>query len=145
MNATKHNKNAIIAALRQWIAQSPGLQFANYGDRKAYTAEQRAVLRDRRDAETLISAVATIQDISGEDLAGAFDAFSGRLTWDGARLDYTTGQYWPVEYRKAACAVLARALWNHFRQDEGCKTGSDVRNAIARYLRNPGVCKRWFN
>lgn len=27
------------------------------------------------------------------------------------RLEYTTGQYWPTEYRKAACAVLASALW----------------------------------
>jgi hypothetical protein len=32
-------------------------------------------------------------------------------------LDYCTGQYWPTEYRKAACAVLASVLWNQARED----------------------------
>lgn len=30
-------------------------------------------------------------------------------------LDYCTGQYWPTEYRAAACAVLAAALWDYKR------------------------------
>lgn len=34
-----------------------------------------------------------------------------------ARLEYCTGQYWPTEYRKAACAVLASALWDQARED----------------------------
>jgi hypothetical protein len=37
------------------------------------------------------------------------------LSWDGKRLDYTTGQYWPTEYRRAAAAVLASALWSYWR------------------------------
>lgn len=145
MNAKINSKPAIIAALRAWINQRPGLQWGNYGDRKSYASEQRAILRDRRDAETLLSAVATIADISGEDLAGAFDAYSGRLSWDGSRLDYVTGQYWPTEYRKAACAVLVRALWNHFNQDPALKTGADVRRAIGCYIRSRGVASRWLN
>lgn len=32
-------------------------------------------------------------------------------------LDYCTGQYWPTEYRAAACAVLASVLWGWFRSD----------------------------
>lgn len=142
---TKANKYAIVAALQKWIAQSPRLQFANYGCRKAYASEQRAILRDRRDAECMLSAVQCIADISGEDLAASFNAYSGRLSWDGQSLDYVTGQYWPTEYRKAACAVLAKALWDHFRKDPDCKTGDDVRKALKGYLRNAGLCKRWFN
>ena len=34
----------------------------------------------------------------------------------GVRIDYTTGQYFPTEYRKAAAAVLAAALWAHVRE-----------------------------
>jgi hypothetical protein len=26
-------------------------------------------------------------------------------------LDYCIGQYWPTEYRRAACAVLSAAIW----------------------------------
>lgn len=138
-------KNRIVAALQKWIAQGPRLRFENYGCRKAYSAEQRAVLRDRQDAERLLSAVQCIVDITGEDLRGAFGAYSGRLAWDGERLEYTTGQYWPTEYRKAACAVLARALWNHFGQTPECKNGDDVRRAAAQYMRNAGVVRRWFD
>lgn len=142
---TKNNKPAILAALRAWIAQSPSLQFANYGDRKAYTAEARAILRDRRDAETLLNAIACIADITGDDLACGFGAFMGRLSWDGGRLSYVTGQYWPTEYRKAVCAVAARVLWDHFRKDPSFETGADVRRGIARYLRSNSVAHRWFN
>ena len=125
--------------------QRPRLQFANYGDHKAYAQEQRAIQLDRRDAETLISAVACIDGISGDDLAESFRAFSGRLSWNGERLEYVTGQYWPTEYRKAACAVAKDALWNHFRKDPNLETGQDVRRAISCYLRSPGVASRWFN
>jgi hypothetical protein len=138
-------KYTLIAALQQWIAQSPGLQFANYGCRKSYSSEYRAIQRDRRDAETLISAVASIPDITAENLAGSFRAFSGRLQWDGARLSYTTGQYWPTEYRKAACAVLAQALWDHFAKAPEAKNGKDIRKLAGAYLRNSGVVRRWFN
>lgn len=34
-----------------------------------------------------------------------------------ATLDYCTGQYWPTEYRKAACAVLASAVWSWMRDE----------------------------
>lgn len=30
-------------------------------------------------------------------------------------LEYCAGQYWPTEYRAAACAVLASALWSYKR------------------------------
>jgi hypothetical protein len=32
-------------------------------------------------------------------------------------LDYCTGQYFPTEYRRAACAVLASALWSAKRDN----------------------------
>lgn len=31
-------------------------------------------------------------------------------------IDYCTGQYWPTEYRRAVCAVLASAIWDYWRE-----------------------------
>lgn len=42
---------------------------------------------------------------------------------NGTRIDYVTGQYFPTEYRKAATAILASALWDHYR--ENCMPVSD--------------------
>jgi hypothetical protein len=107
---------AILTALDAFIRQRPGLDFGNYGDLSAYRAEVRSIGRDLRDARALLRAVELRPSITAAVLRDAFQsAFSGRLSWDGARLDYTTGQYWPTEYRRAAAAVLASALWAYWR------------------------------
>jgi hypothetical protein len=59
-------------------------------------------------------------------------------------LDYCTGQYTPMEYRAAACAVLAAALWAHWRSDlepgQGHKIRERARNELGR-----GIQQRWFD
>jgi hypothetical protein len=58
------------------------------------------------------------------------------------RVDYCTGQYFPTEYRAAACAVLATILWDYISPE--CKTGNDIRKwARAEFGR--GIASRWFN
>ena len=47
-------------------------------------------------------------------------AFSGRLSFvvkDGKceGITYCAGQYFPTEYRRAACAVMAAVIWEHYR------------------------------
>lgn len=42
-------------------------------------------------------------------------------------LDYCTGQYWPTEYRAAACAVLAAALWDYARENMPAPKGKVTR------------------
>ena len=81
-------------------------------------------------------------------------------------LDYCTGQYFPTEYRKAVCAVLASALWGYFRANiaesmtedgpdgqkyagpvkalRGMSYGDAIR-ATARRELSRGVARRWFN
>ena len=114
-------KQQILEALNTWIKQRPGLEFGNYGALASYRAELRQIAKDKRDAETLLTAAALRDSITAEDLTAAFHAYSGRLTLSEdkgrAKLDYCTGQYWPTEYRKAACAVLASALWERKRED----------------------------
>lgn len=149
MNASK---SVILAALRAWVNQRPGLQFCNYGECKSYRAELRAIARDKRDAETLLTSVELADGISAYDLRDAFPhAFSGRLSWEedgkgGGKLGYCCGQYWPTEYRKAVCAVLSSALWNHYRdemRDE--ERPGDALRAKFRRLFGRSLASRWFN
>ena len=110
----KPTKAQLIALMYAWIAQRPGLEFGNYGDVSAYRSEMRSITKDLHTARTLLRQV-ELSGISADELLDAFRAFSGRLSvvphGDGFALDYCTGQYWPTEYRRAACAVLASVLW----------------------------------
>lgn len=142
-------RDKIISALYAWIKQRPGLEYGNYGDPVSYRAELRSITQDLHDARTLLRAV-ELSNISGKELKAAFSAFSGRLTWDGERLDYCTGQYWPTEYRKAVCAVASSALWHYLRDafvkdaNDGESPGDAIRrNFRERYGKRMQL--RWFN
>ena len=104
------DRDRILALLREFAEQRPGLEFGNYGDVAAYRAESRSITRDLHHARELLAYVQRSR-MSAETLRASFDAYSGRLSLtehDGTwRLDYCTGQYFPTEYRRAVCAVLA--------------------------------------
>jgi len=59
---------------------------------------------------------------------------------DDGSLEYTPGQYGAVEYRRAACAVLADALWTYW-QDQP----STYMRQVARHELGRGVARRWIN
>lgn len=147
----EQRKQAILDTLRKFIAQRPGLEFANYGDVSAYRSEMRSITKDRHHAETLLNAVAWRDSITADDLIRASQgAFSGRLTiteQDGkVRIDYCTGQYFPTEYRRAVCAVLASAFWDYWRENslQPKVTGDSIR-ATARKEFGRSIGSRWFN
>lgn len=147
------NKPALISTLEKWINQRPGLEPANYISgwndslgRSAYRSESRSITRDLHHARELLRYVAARDSITAERiLAACKHNFAGRLSitpdGDGFSIDYCTGQYWPTEYRRAACSVLAGAVWDWLRDD--CKAG-DIRKAAAREFSRP-VARRWFN
>jgi hypothetical protein len=114
-------RDKIIEALDAFVRQRPGLEFSNYGDVSAYRSEMRSITKDLHHYRTLRRQV-ELSGITAEQLLTAFRAYSGRLsiteTDDGkVRLDYCTGQYFPTEYRRAACAVMASALWDYKRSE----------------------------
>lgn len=144
-----NRKEAICNALAAFIRQRPGLDPRNYishgaddAGRRAYFSEQRAIARDKRDAETLLLAVRHNDGISADYiLEAARSAYSGRLTLTLetrermpaatsaggnyadrpytetlCKIDYCTGQYFPTEYRRAVAAVCASALWSWQRE-----------------------------
>lgn len=148
------DKARILSLLDTWVRQRPGLEYGNYGDPTSYRAEVRGIGRDLADARALLAAVAR-SSVSAETLRAAFRAYSGRLslteTEKGPRLDYCTGQYWPTEYRRAACAVLAAALWDHYREgyaaaaEKAGKPAGDFIRAQFRRQFGRGMQSRWFD
>lgn len=144
-------KQQILEALQKWVAQRPGLEFGNYGDMSSYRSELRSIAKDKHDAERLLTAVAWRDSITAAELTAAFSAYSGRLsiaeTPEGVKLSYVTGQYWPTEYRKAACAVLARALWDYRRAtvpQSVDKAGDWIRDSFRREFGH-SMQQRWFD
>lgn len=131
-----NRKTFIMDALRAFVAQRPGFDPRNY-DRAGYRSDSRRVTQQRHDFERLAQSVETLDEITADDLIAAFPrAFSGRLTlemWAAednkyrTKLDYCTGQYWCTEYRAAACAVLASALWDCQRKSMPKPCGYAVR------------------
>jgi len=163
----------ILDALAAFAAQRPGLDFRNYGDVSAFRAEMRSITRDLHQARTLLAAVRWRTSIDVAHLKDAFrDAFSGRLSLHetpegGCELSYCVGQYWPTEYRRAVCAILASALWNYTRenmpqpvtepgQNEGytlrgadkklhvVNAGTWIRTTLRRQF-GAGIARRWMD
>ena len=137
-------KTAILTALRAFVRQRPGLDFANYGDVQAYRAEVRSITKDLHHAEELIRAV----ELRSIDADAIIRAKTSRLSIDptdkGVRIDWCTGQYWPTEYRRGVAASLAYALWNYWRDECGYDTGDKIR-AEARRSLSRAVARRFFN
>jgi len=125
-------KSQIIAALYAFVAQRSGIEFCNYGDVKAFRAEQRSITKDGQQARRLIRDVELRDSITAEDILAATRAFSGRLqlkqTDKGVRIEYCTGQYFPTEYRRAVCAVMASALWD-WKRTKAMPKGELVHNS----------------
>jgi hypothetical protein len=148
---TKHEQ--ILKALDAFVAQRSGIESGNYGGNvAAFRAEQRSITKDLHDYRTLRSAVGW-RTVSDEQWERAFTAYSGRLSCiirqDGSiALDYCTGQYFPTEYRRAACAVLAALLWSLRRDDmpEDATTtpGVILRTTFKREFGH-GIQSRWFS
>lgn len=119
----KTTKSTTIEALRAFIAQRSGIEYADYGERESFMGDYRPILKHGRHARALLRAVELRDSITADDLIEASGrAYSGRLTIkvrdDGkVAIDYCTGQYFPTEYRNAACAVLASALWTYWSKN----------------------------
>ncbi len=140
-------RDNILALISAHIESRGGMTINDYVSdwrdtigRAAYNQDRREVLRQLHDARTMLAAIRW-RSIDADALKYAFrHAFSGRLSYENGRLEYCTGQYYPTEYRAAACAVLAMALRRYWRE----QSGGNWRNSAIREL-SPGIIRRWFN
>lgn len=117
-----------LRALLVFAAQNPGFESGNYDSAASYNGDARPVQKQLREIRDLAW---RYPSLSNEVLKEASRAFSGRLQFvereekfhesgcaGGVAVDYTTGQYWPTEYRLAALTVIKTALSDVDRQFE---------------------------
>lgn len=154
MNTTLNTsvKLNAVELLCKFVNQRAGLEFANYGDYKSYRQESREITKDRSDFYELLQLAQRRYDGNfSESLTEYLQKQTGRLTLnEPGKLEYCTGQYFPTEYRPAACRVLVSMLWDSYRDEkdsEGKAIYSDghaIRKAIKRNL-SRRVYKNYFN
>ena len=139
------DKANIIAALREFAEQRPGIEPGNYGTWRDYRNESASVTRDLHDARELIRACEWRDSITAEGIREAFRAYSGRLSLsDDGRMDYCTGQYFPTEYRRAVASVCASALWDYTRKNYPALDGHGLRQVLRREF-GARLARRYFN
>lgn len=128
-------KQNIIDALRAFLATRPGFDPANYGDRASYLSEMRQATRQRKEAERFLCDIELRDSITWQDI---FDATRGGRIAIGYTstckvcqpdptlqhkhdrrivIEYTAGQYYPLEYRAAVARLASSVLWNWKRDN----------------------------
>ena len=71
-------KSLILNALRAFVRQRPGMEFANYGDIRSYQAEYRGIRRDLQDAEVLLTharVMCSAEQLTEADAVLGFDDY----------------------------------------------------------------------
>ena len=130
-------KENILALVSAYIEARPGFDWRNYHGAPAscYRADYAKARRGLHDGRALLRACA-LSGVTAATLADALtDARRLTLTADG-RLEFTACQYWPVEYRAAACRALADALYRHYMVDAADRAGAlrNLRNVLGSRL-----------
>lgn len=145
-----------LTLLIEYAKKRPCLDPRDYGDGRegwrAYRREAAEITRDLSDFHQLLNLA--LRRYSHAELNAALidrlTSTSDRLTLEGDKLQYITGQYWPTEYRPACCRVLVRLIWADYmneRSADGSKTyetGHDIRKAIRAELPRR-VARLYFN
>lgn len=107
------NTDTLPAGLRMlaaYAAKNPGLDFRDYGDVTAYRGDSRMIAKQMDDVRTALrfACAVNVQDAHLIDVSRG-ERLTIERTNSGLKLGYTTGQYWPTEYRGAVARLLERA------------------------------------
>ncbi len=138
------DKPTLTNLIHKFISQRSGIEWRNYmrdgndtAGRAALRADYSRILKHGRDARALLRAV-ELSSITAESITGHLTG-GGRLSLEGERLEYVTGQYFPTEYRAAVCRILADMLITHYGE-------GSIKHARQWASRNVGrgVAARWF-
>lgn len=136
------NNMKVLEALQTFVNQRPGFDPRNYGSAAGYREDYAPVLKDK----AAFREMARYCELFSVDLEKyAKENTTGRLTYDAekGRFDYCTGQYFPVEFRAAACRFIAGAIWDYWRAcdyDNGDKLRKKARKEFSRR-----TASRFFN
>ena len=127
-----------LNAFDRFVSQRSGIDPRNYGDRESLMSDYRPMLRAGRDARTMLSFLRRCHALTPEMFADAIR--SSRFDFNGQSLEYTTGQYFAVEYRANACRVLASVIGRYLVPEGAWKARQDA----ARREFGRGIASRWF-
>jgi hypothetical protein len=146
---TTADKATLCRMIRAFIGQRSGIDFRDYrNDREAFLADYRPMLREGREARRLLKFVEARDGITAADILNASSG-NGRLAWvhaqDALRLEYTTGQYFPTEYRAAACSMLAGIVWRYLADGHPEDNTAEAVRRRARQIFGRGIGGRWFS
>jgi len=130
-----------VEMLTNFAQQRPSLNFQDYGSRKYYMQDYREILKDLHSFRELLQLCKRRIDNLDEKLKKQLEQSSDRLTLKDGKLQYITGQYFPTEYRNAACRVLVRLIWEDYREEKNngepvYKDGHQLRKAIRANFRS---------
>lgn len=138
--------NPVTDQLINFVNQRPGLEFADYGDYKLYRKESREITNDLRDFNELLNLLIRFvgSDKTEFYLKDYLNHTSGRILLKENKLVYHTGQYFPTEFRPAACRVLANIIWYIVRETDENTTGNEIRAFMKRKV-SRRVYRNYFN
>ncbi len=126
------NVTVLLDALAVFIRQRPGFNSHNYDSPQMLAADVYVATRDLRDAEEMLRVLRRSSIPFDASRIQALMETSDRLNWTETEgFDFTPSQYWPMEFRAAACRALARILTIHY-------------GLSAREMVRPAVARRWF-
>ena len=152
----------IISKLSSFVDQRPGFNLDNYfspyenseqrkNGLKCYRNDYSEALKDKHSYYELLNLAYSlcpyIHDCNNLEnmIFNELKNNSGRLTLDEQNnLQYCSGQYFPTEYRAAACRIIVSVLWDLVRKRNPEFTGIDIRNFIRKKLRTKNS-KLYFN
>jgi hypothetical protein len=131
-----------IELLKKFAFQRPGLDFNDYGERKYYMQDSREITKDLHDFCELLNLCTFYIDNLNDKLNDILLTSSGRLTLNGDKLQYITGQYFPTEYRPACSHLLKNLLWRYFATKY--ETGQEIKKAIKK-ITSRRLYNNYFN
>ena len=109
---------------------------------KAFRSEYNSILQDGRDARLLLNGLRwRTTTLPVEDMIRILGDRRLQFNPETKEFDYCVGQYWPTEYRAAACRFLRDCYqyiyWPQFKDNQAIK--KQIVKEIGR-----GVANRWF-
>lgn len=143
-------KDQILEALGKHIAQRSGIDCRDYcsswsdkDGRAAFMQDYRGMLKDGKEARELMRYVSLKHSITADDILKHCTK-NDRLSYniEKNRFEYVTGQYFPTEYRSAACRLLVATIRSYYFE-QGYKW-----EEITKILKGDlgrGLFNRWFN
>lgn len=149
----QHTKESLVAAIGKFIRQRSGIDWRNYGSDKfggAYKGDKWTIARHGKHARIMLAAVASDDAITVEQMIDGLTSCRRLSILQDGSIDYCTGQYFPTEYRAAACRYLAELLWvrHALTFHEMTRKGERASDAVRREFRRMfgrAIGNRWFN